>query len=399
MEIDLLLANCRELHHRGLLTSEELKEYEASLLASTTSSSDAIRKRVSSLLVQDADTIIERVRLRCNEQDQESTGSSDLTAVAVNSALGALNAWLRPTPTPASTTTPSTLWASALDGAVAILNASKRKQRVQQLKLQLMSGEVATCRHVVLCINGFMTQSDDPTNNWRVWTQGDEQQEVAVFAVQWEAGDSAAWNEFCAHVNDNINSSSVSSMIAHFTDNPWHSAQGKADQVGVLLAHVLAERLVLLQGRKISLFGHSLGGAVIYSIFQEMAKLRAEKKGDNLPLIANAVSFAGAFIPATEGLDNISNALDPKGGKFINVFSSRDGVLSRLFWALQLPGSNTPIAAGCHSLTFGAISAANCMNVEVSDVVVPCVENHFGHSYSQFMNVIKLRVLPHLFQS
>ncbi|CAI5714109.1 unnamed protein product [Peronospora effusa] len=397
-EIDLLLADCRELQHRGLLTPDQLKEYETSL-ASASTLPELIRERVSSLLVQDADVTIERVRLRCNKQELESMGNSELTAVAVGGALGALNAWLRPAPALTLTTKPTTLWASAFDGAVVTLNAAKRKRRVQKLQLQLISGDVATCRHVVLCINGFMTQSDDPTRNWRVWTQ-DNQQDAAVFAVQWEAGDSAAWNEFCSHVNDNLGSSSVSSMVAQFTDNPWHSAQGKAEQVGVLLAHVLAERPAILRGRKISLFGHSLGGAVIYSTFQEMAKLQAQKKGDGLPLITNAVSFAGAFIPdAKKGLDNISNALDPNGGKFVNVFSSRDGVLSRLFWALQLPGPSGLAAAGCESIAFAASSAANCVNVEVSDLVVPCVENHFGHSYSHFMDVIKSRVLPHLFQS
>ncbi|CAI5731046.1 unnamed protein product [Peronospora destructor] len=397
-EIDLLLADCRELQHRGLLTSQQLEEDETSL-ASASTLPEIIRKRVSSLLVQDADATIEHVRLRCNEQELESMGNSELMAVAVGGALGALNAWLRPAPALTLTTKPTTLWASAFDGAVATLNATKRKRRVQKLQLQLISGDVATCRHVVLCINGFMTQNDDPTRNWRVWTQ-DNQQDAAVFAVQWEAGDSAAWNEFCSHVNDNLGSSSVSSMVAQFTDNPWHTAQGKAEQVGVLLAHVLAERPAILRGRKISLFGHSLGGAVIYSIFQEMARLRAQKKGDGLPLITNAVSFAGAFIPdAKEGLDNISNALDPNGGKFINVFSSRDGVLSRLFWALQLPGRNGLAAAGCESIAFAASSAVNCVNVEVSDLVIPCVENHFGHSYLHFMDVIKSRVLPHLFQS
>ncbi|KAL4156714.1 hypothetical protein PRNP1_005741 [Phytophthora ramorum] len=386
-DLDRLLADCRELQRRGLLSAEQLQEYE-------TSPADSLRERVSSLLVQEADAIVERVRLQSNEQEQETIGNAELAAVAVGGALGALNAWLRPAPAPTATTTTTTptLWASAYDGAMATLNVAKRKRRVQQLQLKLLSGDVATCGHVALCINGFMTQGDDPTRNWRAWTQ--ENEDAAVFAVEWEAGDAAAWNDFCAHVNDNLGNSSVSSMVAHFTGNPWHSAQGKAEQVGVLLAHVLAERPTLLRERKISLLGHSLGGAVIYSAFQEMAKLRAEKRGDNLPLIANAVSFAGAFIPDAQGLENITSALDPSGGKFMNVFSVRDGVLSKLFWALQLPGPNGPVAAGCQALAFAA--ATSCVNVDVSDLVVPSVENHFGHGYAQFMSAIKCRVLPHL---
>ncbi|KAG3130269.1 hypothetical protein PI124_g20840 [Phytophthora idaei] len=391
-----LLADCRELKTRGLLSPQQLQEYEASL-SSATSPPDAIRERVSALLIEEADAIVERVRMQSNEQEQETIGNSELAAVAVGGALGALNAWLRPAPAPMTTDKATTLWASAYDGAMATLNVAKRKRRVQQLQLKLLSGDVATCSHIVLCINGFMTQSDDPTHNWRVWIQ--EDQNAAVFAVQWEAGDAAAWNEFCTHVNDNIGSSSVSAMVAHFTGNPWHSAQGKAEQVGILLAHVLVARPVLLRGRKISMLGHSLGGAVIYSTFQEMTKLRAEKKGDGLPLITNAVSFAGAFIPDTQGLDNITNALDPNGGKFINVFSARDGVLSKLFWALQLPGPNNPAAAGCQAVAFAAAAAASCVNVDVSDLVIPRMENHFGHGYQQFMEAIKSRVVPHLFRT
>ncbi|KAE8892146.1 hypothetical protein PF005_g11900 [Phytophthora fragariae] len=387
-----LLADCRELQRRGLLSAQQLQEFESF----ASSAPDAVRARVSALLVQEADAIVERVRLKCNQQEQETLGNSELAAVAVGGALGALNAWLRPAPAPTATTKAPTLWASAYDGAMATLNVAKCKRRVQQLQLKLLHGDVATCSHVVLCINGFMTQSDDPTRNWRVWTHSDEN--AAVFAVQWEAGDAAAWNDFCTHVNDNLGSASVSAMVAHFTGNPWHSAQGKAEQVGVLLAHVLAERPALLRGRKISLLGHSLGGAVIYSTFQEMAKLRTERKCDDLPLIANAVSFAGAFIPDTQGLDNISTALDPNGGTFINVYSVRDGVLSKLFWALQLSGPNVPEAAGCQAVAFAAAAAASCVNVEVSDLVIPRVENHFGHSYSQFMEAIKARVLPHLFR-
>ncbi|GMF27980.1 unnamed protein product [Phytophthora lilii] len=388
-----LLDVCRELQRRGLLSAQQLQQFESALAAGGPAPDD-VRARVAALLLQEAEAVVERVRLRGNQHEQESLGNSELAAVAVGGALGALNAWLRPAPAPTAAAKATTLWASAYDGAMATLNVAKRKRRVQQLELKLLSGDVATCSHVVLCINGFMTQSDDPTRNWRAWTQDDPH--AAVFAVQWEAGDAGAWNDFCTHLNDNLGSSSVSAMVAHFTGNPWHSAQGKAEQVGVLLAHVLAERPVLLRGRKISLFGHSLGGAVIYSAFQEMAKLRADASGGDLPLIANAVSFAGAFIPDAKGLANVTSALDPDGGRFVNVFSVRDGVLSKLFWALQLPGPNGAEAAGCQAVAF---TAQSCVNVEVSDLVAPSVENRFGHSYTQFMEAIKSRVVPHLFRS
>lgn len=390
-----LLADCQELQRRGLLSQLQLQQYEV-ILSASSSPPDDIRKHVSSILVQEADAIMERVRVQSNQQEQQAIGNSELAAVAVGGALGALNAWFCPSPAPTSTTKATTLWASAYDGAMATLNVAKRKRRVQQLQLKLLSGDVSTCSHVVLCINGFMTQSDDPTRNWRVWIEDDE--DAAVFAVQWEAGDAAAWNEFCSHVNDSLGSSSVSAMVAQFTGNPWHSAQGKAEQVGTLLAQMLSQRPVLLRGRKLSMFGHSLGGAVIYSVFQEMARLRTEKTMADLPLITSAVSFAGAFIPDTKGLENVTQGLDPNGGKFINVYSTRDGVLSKLFWALQLPGPNGLAAAGCQAVAFATEAAASCVNVDVTDLVIPRVENHFGHGYQHFMEGIRSRVRPHLFR-
>uniref|UniRef100_A0AAV1VFS5 Fungal lipase-like domain-containing protein n=1 Tax=Peronospora matthiolae TaxID=2874970 RepID=A0AAV1VFS5_9STRA len=395
-EAERVRADCRELYRRERLSSTQLLELETSLTSSS-SSPDAIRKRVSSLLLHDFDLTIERMRLERNEHEQKSIGVSELAAVAAGGALGAISAWMRPT---ANLTQP-TLWTSAVDNAVATLNVAKHKRSVQQLRLQLMSGDVATCRHVVLCINGFMTQSDDPGRNWRSWTP-DDQPDVAVFAVHWEAGDAGAWNDFCAHVNANFATSSALGMLTHFTGNPWHSAQGKAEQVGVLLAHVLAESPALLRDRKLSLFGHSLGGAVIYSTFQEMALLKAQQTEDELnylPAVTNAVSFAGAFVvpDAPEPLANIAKGLDPEGGAFINVFSSRDNVLSKLFWMLQLPGPATASAsaAGCQAIAF---TAPNCVNVDVSDLVVPSATNHFGHSYTHVMDVIKARLQPHLFR-
>ncbi|RLN26589.1 hypothetical protein BBJ28_00012109 [Nothophytophthora sp. Chile5] len=391
----LLLGDCQELQRRGLISSQQLLAWESALASPQR---DEIRAQVSTLLQQEADALVDRVRLQQNAREREGFAPSDLAAVAAGGALGALNAWLRPAPTAAvaSRSSPApTLWASAFDGAAASLNVARRKRHVAHLKLVLLSGDPSVCDHVVLCVNGFMTQSDDPARNWSTWSQLDER--VAVFAVEWEAGDAAAWNDFCTHVNDNLGSSSASAMITHFSGNPWHSAQGKATQVGVLLARVLAERPAFLRGRKLSLFGHSLGGAVIYSTFQELAKLRDEKQGRGdgveLPRITNAVSFAGAFIPNAQGLENVTRGLEPNGGRFINVFSARDGVLTKLFWALQLPGPNDPAAAGCEALAF---TSASSVNVEVSDLIAPRVENHFGHGYSQCMETIKSRVLPHL---
>ncbi|CAI5730749.1 unnamed protein product [Hyaloperonospora brassicae] len=388
-ESDRLLADGRALQRRGLLSSAELIDLQTSL-ASATCPSDAVRARVSSLLVHDLNATVDRVRQQRNEREQTPVGVADVAAAAAGGAIGALSAYMWP-PTAAAR---PTLWTSAVDAAVATAAAAKHQRRVQPLRLQLVSGNAAACRHVVLCISGFMSARADATRQWRAWT-ADDRPDVAVFVVQWAAGDAAAWDAFGGRVA----TSSAAELLAHVAGNPWHCAQGQAEQVGALLAHVAAARPALWRDRTLSLLGHSLGGAVVYSALQAMAAWRPPHSSDNdpMPCVANAVSFAGAFV-VPEGRaarDRVTAALDPRGGTFVNVYSSRDSVLSQLFGLLQLqrPTAATT-AAGGRPLAF---DAPHCVDVDVSDLVAPSVDNHFGHSYAHVMDAIRTRVRPHLF--
>ncbi|GAB9463735.1 hypothetical protein Gpo141_00001184 [Globisporangium polare] len=441
MSRQLVLDDVRDLHRKQLLTSAQLHEFErriAALPEPTAASATANERRqqqidpevalvlaqVRALYQHELEAIIAEIRVQHNEKQQDTFVTSDFVALATGGVMGALNAWMRPaaapTPAPAPSAparTATSLWASAFDAAQASLNVVRKRRLLEHLQIKHLSGDESACEHVVLCINGFMTQGSDPSRNWKAWF-GDD---VVVYAVLWEAGDVDAWNDFCAHVNDQLSVSSMgaatSALITHFTGNPWHKAQDQAEQVGALLAQVLASQPTFCRGRKVTLFGHSLGGAVIYSVFQEIARLRAaspkqqtqqtsdqQQQPDTSrltiicvpsePLITNAVCFAGAFIPRTEGLENISKELAPTG-KFLNVFSSRDGVLSKLFWALQLHASD-PIAAGCASVKFPAACLRNCANVDVTPLVPPRITNQFGHNYGMHMDDIIIKVRPHL---
>ena len=142
-----------------------------------------------------------------------------------------------------------------------------------------------------------------------------------------------------------------------------------------------------------------MGGAVVYSALQAMAALRppaSDNDEDTVPYVANAVSFAGAFVVPDDraARERVSDALDPRGGTFVNVFSSRDNVLAQLFALAQLqrPTAATA-AAGGRPLS---VAAPHCVNVDVSDLVAPSVANHFGHSYAHVMDAIRTRVRPHL---
>lgn len=410
-----LLADCRALQRRERLADAALDDLERALTSlsssrASTGLSDA-QRTVRVLLERELGDVVERVRLARNEQQRQSMGGSDLAAIAAGGALGALNAWLRPaapsssssgasaSTTAAKVATATTLWASAYDAAAASLNVVRQRRQVEHVRFSLLSGDPAASTHVLLCINGFMTQSDDPGKNWRAWCRegvvdAPSGRPTAVYAVEWEAGDAAVWSEFCAHVNDKLTDAPVSAVVAHFTGNPWHKAQAKAEQVGVLLAQVIAARPVLFENRELSLLGHSLGGAVIFSVFQELARLRAQRPADDPlpPLVTHAVSFAGAFIPDTVGVANMTHAL-ASGGTFLNVFSTRDNVLSKLFWAIHLPGHNDPLAAGCQAIVMED-EQDKVVNVDVSDLIPPSVDNHFGHSYGRHMDLVAQRILP-----
>lgn len=435
----LVLDDVRDLHRKQLLTTAQLHEFERRITAlpePTTAtvngydSSQRIEPEVALVLAQvralyqhELEAIIREIRIQHNEKQQDTFITSDFVALAAGGVMGALNAWMRPAAAPVSTPAPpartaTSLWASAFDAAQASLNVVRKRRLLEHLQIKHLSGDESACEHVVLCINGFMTQGSDPARTWKAWF-GDD---VVVYAVLWEAGDVDAWNDFCAHVNDQLSVSSMgaatSALITHFTGNPWHKAQDQAEQVGALLAQVLASQPTFCRDRKVTLFGHSLGGAVIYSVFQELARLRnaSEQQSQQQPsdpqqqqpdtsclpfirvpsepLITNAVCFAGAFIPRAEGLENIAAELAPLG-KFLNVFSSRDGVLSKLFWALQLHASD-PIAAGCASVKFPSACLRNCANVDVTPLVPPRITNQFGHNYGMHMDDIIIKVRPHL---
>lgn len=440
----LLLDDLHELHRKQLLTSTQLACYEEQLcelpLPNEETGEDSRDPQVALFMAQiralyqhELDTIITSIRDQHNQKQHDTFVTSDFLALAAGGAMGALNAWMRPAgapapvmPEPTPLARATSLWASAFDAAQASLNVVRKRRLLEHLQIKHLSGDESVCDHVVLCINGFMTQGSDPTRNWGAWFG----ENVVVYAVLWEAGDVDAWNDFCAHVNDHLDAPSVtaatSALITHFSGNPWHKAQSQAQQVGALLAQVLASQPTFCRGRKVTLFGHSLGGAVIYSVFQEIARLRASSSAaaataeasnpqqdalqrdhaatedDTLlaidvppgPLVTNAVSFAGAFIPTAAGLENIAHELPPSG-KFLNVYSTRDSVLSKLFWAMQLTASD-PVAAGCKSLKFPTACLHTCANVDVTHLVPPRLTNQFGHGYGMHMDAILPHVRPHL---
>lgn len=400
-----ILDDCRALHKKALISDEQLNTLEQLLRYKNDSEQIKLTTvQLRNLFQHELDTIINRIRVQQNKTHEATLQQSDLIAVAAGGLLGALNAWMRPSSPRGTVTSPSphakapstSVWASAFDGAQASLNVVRQRRLLDHLHIKHMSGDEFEADHIVLCVNGFMTQGGDPLgNNWSPWI-GDDPRRIALYAVLWEAGDVDAWNAFCSHANENLTSPAASAhgLLTHFTGNPWHKAQDKAEQVGVLLAHVLVACPTFCRGRRVSMMGHSLGGAVLFSTLKELARLRRDgQMSVTEPLVQNVLFFAGAFVPTRDELVDISKEL-MQDGKIINIYSERDNVLSTLFWAVQLHGGDA-IAAGCAPIT-NASQMQNVVNMNVSDLIPPRMINQFGHSYGLYMEAIRKRVLANL---
>nr|CCA24546.1 hypothetical protein PITG_12566 [Albugo laibachii Nc14] len=386
-----------------------------------------VQLQMRQLYQAEIENFVSGVRAEINKKQVEEYQFSDVVA-------GAPGGWMRPVSRNAlprssirddvkgsggnSTTS---LWASAFDGAQASINLMKNRRFVEHMKIEHMCGEESESDHVVFCINGFMTQSADPLRNWSSWkpiifdrqscpdnSPGTARESsVVLYNVYWEAGDIEDWNHFCTNANNllgqnsgfgssTINSvSAISSLVSHFAGNPWHKAQNKANLIGIMLAQVLASQPAIIRNRKVSLFGHSLGAAVVFQALQELARIRQERNIEER-IITNAVFFGGAFIPHISKLTTVANEIDSaNGGKMINVFSTRDAVLSNLFWVSNMHG-NSKVASGCAAIKEFDDKTIDGINVDVSDLIPPVITTQFGHSYGPFMKQIAQRVVSHL---
>lgn len=377
--------------------------------------------------------LVSDVRNEVNKKHVQEYQFADVVAAATGGVFGALNAWMRPVSHNASNrssmtqdaktsggTSATSLWSSAFDGAQASINLIKNRRVIEQMKIEHMCGEESQSDHVIFCINGFMTQSADPLRNWSSWkatsldkqsctenSMSAEESQHVLYNVYWEAGSIEDWNQFCTNANNllgqkngfgssTVNSvSAISSIVSHFAGNPWHKAQNKANLIGIMLAHVLASQPAITKNRKVSLFGHSLGAAVIFQALQELARIRQERDTEER-FVTNAVFFGGAFIPECSKLKVVTDEIDSaNGGRMINVFSTRDAVLSNLFWVSNMHG-NDKVASGCAAIKAFDDKLTDGINVDVSDLIPPVITTQFGHSYGPFMSRIAERVAPHL---
>ncbi|EQC28153.1 hypothetical protein SDRG_14110 [Saprolegnia diclina VS20] len=316
-------------------------------------------------------------------QPTDQTLSSDVKVAVVGGALGFVNALLRLDSTPRSPerdedkTSPviaaiSGLKDATLDSAYSWMDMNRAVRRVNWLKLVPFHGDVATSEHIVVTIDGFMSHGRNPRANWDVFCQSD----AACYAVEWEAGNVGDIIDCVGRVL------TIDSLASQITKNPWNSAQNKAHQVGAVLAELFLSKPALFAQRKVTVVGHSLGGAVVASLLDHLASGNEAVAPEDRVYLHQAMMFAAAFVPHHDFSHAAAYVFpDTSPARIVNVFSTKDAVLKHVF---RLGSIHVwPSAAGCVG-----IQSPWLQSVDVTDIVPVSPLTLLGHLYEAHMDEI-----------
>lgn len=148
-------------------------------------------------------------------------------------------------------------------------------------------------------------------------------------------------------------------------ENAWTTAGERSDKAGKLLAHILLQGGT--GGRPVTLIAHSMGTRVVMSCMQELisqllprsntAYDRKKKRIQSLRGLIQDVILMGA--PITPDTELWSEARSLIAGRFVNCYSTRDWLLTVMFWQ----GVSKP-AAG-----LGPVDSPGIENVNCSDII------------------------------
>lgn len=148
-------------------------------------------------------------------------------------------------------------------------------------------------------------------------------------------------------------------------ENAWTTAGERSDKAGKLLAHILLQGGT--GGRPVTLIAHSMGTRVVMSCMQELISQllsppnttydRKKKRIQSLRGLVQDVILMGA--PITPDTKLWSEARSLIAGRFVNCYSTRDWLLTVMFWQ----GVSKP-AAG-----LGPVDSPGIENVNCSDII------------------------------
>jgi hypothetical protein len=147
-------------------------------------------------------------------------------------------------------------------------------------------------------------------------------------------------------------------------DNAWTTAGERSDKAGKLLAHILLQGGT--GGRPVTLIAHSMGARVVIACMEELVgqlsvapakfDLRKTKRINSIRGIIQDVLIMGT--PVIPDPELFSAARSIVAGRFVNCYSTKDWLLSVLFWQ----GVSKP-AAGLVPVDCPGIENINCSDI------------------------------------
>lgn len=190
---------------------------------------------------------------------------------------------------------------------------------------------------VTLLISGFLSQEDNQLDTWNEVLNLDNHLSD-VYLLNWQASKYTdfGFNLIEFTLDSLIKLKSADSGATDYNvesymkkTNEFVTAKERSKLIGKHLAYLIASR-TLFKGKLINLVGFSLGSNLIKHCLKELAQISRLCDYSCLNIINNITTIAGAtqinFNKKTE-----AEILDVIGGKWTNVWSSSDMVLSYLF--------------------------------------------------------------------
>lgn len=146
-------------------------------------------------------------------------------------------------------------------------------------------------------------------------------------------------------------------------DNAWTTAGERSDKAGKLLAHILLQGGT--GGRPVTLIAHSMGARVVISCIEELVTQLSAPPGTLDRKSRRIYSIRGIIqdvlimgTPLIPDLELFSAARSIIAGRFVNCYSTRDWLLSVLFWQ----GVSKP-AAGLVPVDCPGVENINCSDI------------------------------------
>lgn len=262
---------------------------------------------------------------------------------------------------PATTTS---VWGRALQAAEKSMDSHNQQRAFssEDVTIDYLVGDIHA-KNIGLVIHGFMTAEE--TNVAHLWEEWSKSLDMILYRIHWPTGTLECWEEFWNKTSDG--QQQQQQWFSQLTNNPWHVAQDKTEQVGRVLARFLESQKQ--SNRNTILIGHSLGGAIVY---QTLLQASGES------IVDHAIVLAGAFLPQQ---DEIVKFLPKINGILVNAYSKNDTILQTAFRA-----ANFNVAQAAGNVPIGMISAVDVrhqiLDLDMTEYVPVDETTHFGHSYT-----------------